>query len=179
MPRIIYRHEPALRFIVSTIGEPGQRQFFLQVKSAAGLNAVSLEKGQVVALTERFEDLIRELRRGKLASATDLATPATLDDQPMDLPIESDFTVGVISISWETEQVIVNIQAATQDDELLIDDLDFGPDLIVAHLKIHQVKGFCERSKSIIKAGRPQCPFCALPVDPLGHLCPRANGYRR
>jgi uncharacterized repeat protein (TIGR03847 family) len=179
VPRIIYRHEPALRFIVSTIGEPGQRQFFLQVKSAAGLNAVTLEKGQVVALTERFKDLIRELRRGKLASATENATPATLDDQPMDLPIESDFTVGVIGISWEAEQVIVNIQAATQDDELLIDDLDFGPDLIVAHLKIHQVKGFCERSKSIINAGRPQCPFCALPVDPLGHLCPRANGYRR
>jgi hypothetical protein len=52
----------------------------------------------------------------------------------MDLPIESDFTVGVISISWETEQVIVNIQAATQDDDLLIDELDFGPDIIVAHL---------------------------------------------
>lgn len=179
VPRIIYRHEPATRFIVSAIGEPGQRQFFLQVKSATGLNAVTLEKGQVVALTERFEDLVKELRRGKLATAADLATPATLDDQPMELPIESDFTVGVISISWENEQVVVNIQAATQDDDLVIDDLDFGPDLIVAHLKIHQVKGFCERATSIVNAGRAQCPFCALPVDPQGHLCPRANGYRR
>ena len=91
VPRIIYRHEPATRFIVSAIGEPGQRQFFLQVKSAAGLNAVTLEKGQVIALTERFEDLVKELRRGKLATAADLAIPATLDDQPMELPIESDF----------------------------------------------------------------------------------------
>jgi len=179
VPRIIYRHEPATRFIVSAIGEPGQRQFFLQVKSAAGLNAVTLEKGQVIALTERFEDLVKELRRGKVATAADLAIPATLDDQPMELPIESDFTVGVISISWESEQVVVNIQAATQDDELVIDDLDFGPDLIVAHLKIHQVKGFCIRATTIVNAGRPQCPFCALPVDPQGHLCPRANGYRR
>ena len=79
MPRIIYRHEPAARFIVSAIGEPGQRQFFLQVKSESGLNAVTLEKGQVVALTERFEDLVRELRRGKLASSADLAFPATID----------------------------------------------------------------------------------------------------
>jgi uncharacterized repeat protein (TIGR03847 family) len=179
MPRIIYRHEPAARFIVSAIGEPGQRQFFLQVKSESGLNAVTLEKGQVVALTERFEDLVRELRRGKLASSADLAFPATIDDQPMELPIESDFTVGVISIAWEKDYVVVNIQAATQEDDLLIDDLDFGPDLIIAHLKIHQVKGFCERAKAVISAGRPQCPFCALPVDPLGHLCPRANGYRR
>ena len=28
MPRIVYRHQPATRFIVSAIGEPGQRQFF-------------------------------------------------------------------------------------------------------------------------------------------------------
>ena len=179
VPRIIYRHEPATRFIVSAIGEPGQRQFFLQVKSAAGLNAVTLEKGQVIALTERFEDLVKELRRGKLATAADLAIPATLDDQPMELPIESDFTVGVISITWENNNVVVNMQAASQEDELLIDDIDFGPDLIVANLKINQVKGFCDRANLVVNAGRPACPFCALPVDPLGHLCPRANGYRR
>ncbi|MFM8869179.1 MAG: DUF3090 family protein, partial [Candidatus Nanopelagicus sp.] len=79
MPRIIYRHEPATRFIVSAIGEPGQRQFFLQVKSDAGLNAVTLEKGQVAALAERLEELIRELRRGKLADASELTHPVTLD----------------------------------------------------------------------------------------------------
>ncbi|MSY75448.1 MAG: DUF3090 family protein, partial [Actinobacteria bacterium] len=31
----------------------------------------------------------------------------------------------------------------------------------------------------VVSAGRPACPFCSLPVDPNGHLCPRANGYRR
>lgn len=179
MPRIIYRHQPATRFIVSAIGEPGQRQFFLQVKSEAGINAVTLEKTQVMALTERFDELIRELRRGKLASPEDLAMTSISDDQPMELPIEEDFRVGVISITWEKEFVVVNIQAVTQDDELLLDDLDSGPDLIILTLKINQVRGFCERAKRIVEAGRPLCPFCALPVDPLGHLCPRANGYRR
>jgi hypothetical protein len=23
------------------------------------------------------------------------------------------------------------------------------------------------------------CPFCGIPIDPNGHLCPRSNGYRR
>jgi uncharacterized repeat protein (TIGR03847 family) len=179
VPRIIYRHEPATRFIVSAIGEPGQRQFFLQVKSDAGLNAVTLEKGQVAALAERLEELIRELRRGKLADASELTHPVTLDEDPMELPIESDFTVGVIGISWDSNFVVINIQAAAGDDDLLIDDIDYGPDLIIAQLKIHQVKGFCQRAKAVVTAGRAQCPFCALPVDPLGHLCPRANGYRR
>ena len=179
MPRIIYRHQPAIRFIVSAIGEPGQREFFIQVKSEGNLNTVAIDKGQVIALSERFQELIRELRRGRLASTEDLTMPAVQDDAPLELPIESDFTVGIISITWENDYVIVNIQAASQDDELLIDDIDSGPDLIVASLKINQIKGFCARANLVVNAGRPACPFCALPVDPLGHLCPRANGYRR
>ena len=179
MPRIIYRHQPAIRFIVSAIGEPGQREFFIQVKSEGNLNTVAIDKGQVIALSDRFQELIRELRRGKLATPEDLAAPFVQDDAPLELPIESDFTVGIISITWENDYVIVNIQAASQDDELLIDDIDSGPDLIVASLKINQIKGFCARANLVVNAGRPACPFCALPVDPLGHLCPRANGYRR
>lgn len=179
MPRVIYRHQPATRFIVSAIGEPGERQFFIQVKSSNGLNSVTLEKTQVIALTERFEELIRELRRGKLVTAADLSAAAVVDDLPMELPIDEDFQVGVISITWEKDLVFVNIQAISQDEDLILDDLDSGPDLIIATLRIDQVKGFCERAKSIVNAGRPACPFCGLPIDPRGHLCPRANGYRR
>ena len=179
MPRVIYRHQPATRFIVSAIGEPGERQFFIQVKSSEGLNSVTLEKTQVIALTERFEELIRELRRGKLATAADLSAAAAVDNLPMELPIDQDFQVGVISITWEKDLVLVNIQAISQDEDLILDDLDSGPDLIIATLRIDQVKGFCERAKSIVNAGRPACPFCSLPIDPRGHLCPRANGYRR
>jgi uncharacterized repeat protein (TIGR03847 family) len=79
VPRIIYRHEPATRFIVSAIGEPGQRQFFIQVKSDDGLNSVTLEKSQVIALTERFEELVRELRRGKLASPEVISAEPVID----------------------------------------------------------------------------------------------------
>ena len=179
MPRIIYRHQPATRFIVSTIGDPGERQFFIQVKSADGLNSVTLEKTQVIALSARFEELIKELRRGQLASAAALNAPAISDDQPMELPIDEDFQVGIIGITWENGLVVVNIQAASQDDELVLDDIDYGPDLLIASLRISQVKGFCERATALVNAGRPACPFCGLPIDPLGHLCPRANGYRR
>lgn len=179
MPRIIYRHQPATRFIVSAIGEPGEREFFLQVKSALGVNTLAIEKGQVIALSERFEELVRELRRSKMASLDELSTNPVVDDEPLELPIEQDFQVGIISITWESDLVVVNIQAASQEEEMLIDDLDTGPDLVIATLRINQVKGFCLRASSVVNAGRPACPFCALPVDPRGHLCPRANGYRR
>jgi uncharacterized repeat protein (TIGR03847 family) len=119
------------------------------------------------------------LRRGKLAAAEEFTAPAVKDDEPLELPIESDFTVGIISITWENGYVVVNLQAASPDNELRIDDIDYGPDLIIANLKINQIKGFCDRANRVVNAGRPACPFCALPVDPRGHLCPRANGYRR
>ena len=164
MPRIIYRHQPATRFIVSAIGDPGERQFFIQVKSSDGINSVTLEKSQVIALTQRFEDLIRELRRGKLASVADISATAVLDDLPMELPIDEDFQVGVISITWENDLVVVNIQAISQDDDLILDDLDSGPDLLIATLKINQVKGFCERAKTLVSAGRPACPLSLIHI---------------
>jgi uncharacterized repeat protein (TIGR03847 family) len=179
MPRIIYRHDPVLRFIVSAIGQPGEREFFIQVKSSNGMNTLGIDKNQVIALTQRLEELVRELRRAKLATSEQLSGDPVLDDQPLELPIEQDFQIGVISISWEANQVVVRIQAASQNDELLLDDLEAGPDLVIAILNIGQVKGFCDRAKAVVSAGRAACPFCALPVDPNGHLCPRANGYRR
>jgi len=164
---------------VSTIGQPGERQFFIQIKSGNGINTLALEKSQVIALVDRFEELIRELRRAKLASQADLAEKAEVDDLPLELPIEQDFQIGIISIAWERDLVEIIIQAASQEDELILDEFDSGPDLVIATLRISQVKGFCERARLIVSAGRPACPFCALPINPTGHLCPRANGYRR
>ena len=40
-------------------------------------------------------------------------------------------------------------------------------------------RAFVKRAEQVIGAGRPDCPFCGNPVDPDGHLCVRANGFRR
>ena len=162
MPRIVYRHDQPSRFIASAIGEPGQREFFLQVKSDDGVNTIGIEKGQVIALTERFEELIREIRRGKLASPEEISVKPLIDSKPLELPIEADFLVGIISITWENDRVYVNLQAASQDDEIYLDDIDEGPDLIVVKLKIEQVKGFCERAREIVNAGRPSVTYTLL-----------------
>ncbi len=179
MPRIVYRHDPTERFIVSAIGQPGEREFFIQVRSSDGINTLAVEKNQVIALTQRFEELIRELRRSLMASSEDLLASPLMDDDPLELPIEQDFQIGIISIAWENSKIVVSIQAASQVEDLVLEDLDSGPDLVIASLTINQVKGFCIRAKAVVSAGRVACPFCALPIDPNGHLCPRANGYRR
>lgn len=70
-------------------------------------------------------------------------------------------------------------QAISSEDEVLLDDLDSGPDLIIVSASIEMVKGFCLRAEQVVSSGRSACPFCNLPMNITGHLCPRANGYRR
>jgi uncharacterized repeat protein (TIGR03847 family) len=44
---------------------------------------------------------------------------------------------------------------------------------------LRQTVAFVERARRVVAAGRPPCPFCQQPLEPRGHICPRANGYRR
>jgi uncharacterized repeat protein (TIGR03847 family) len=65
---------------------------------------------------------------------------------------------------------------------LIADDVisdEDGPDLLIVKLDFNQTFSFIERAKKVVAAGRPDCMFCSLPINPEGHLCPRANGYRR
>ena len=68
-----------------------------------------------------------------------------------------------------------------EDDEpatLEFDDSDpDGPDLVRVRLTPLAARAFVERSLRTVAAGRPPCPFCGLPLDPTGHICPRKNGY--
>jgi uncharacterized repeat protein (TIGR03847 family) len=52
-----------------------------------------------------------------------------------------------------------------------------GPDLVRVRLTPLAARAFVERSLRTVAAGRPPCPFCGLPLDPTGHICPRKNGY--
>jgi uncharacterized repeat protein (TIGR03847 family) len=186
MSRIIYRHPNTQRCVVGTVGEPGERAFFIQVLSPAGLNCVLVEKSQVQALVERLQLMIRELRRNRLASLDLLNLPAVRDEDQLEYPITEDFRAGVIAISYEqgSQSIDLQIQGVSDDIEELLEegeeDQDVEtPDLLVISLTIAQVRGFCDRSTQVISAGRAPCPFCGLPLNPDGHVCPRANGYRR
>ena len=186
--RMIFNHENADRFIVGTVGAPGERAFFLQVTSEIGSTTVAIEKNQVAAVAERLNELIAELRRNSLASLDELGLASLNDYAPLDFPIDEEFKSGVIGISWDQEQqrICVEVQALTDGefDDLLSEDEDLNeiedpPDLLRFKVRISQARGFISRTKKILESGRQPCPFCGLPIDPTGHLCPRANGYRR
>ena len=65
MPRRRFIFDPPERFVAGTIGEPGDRTFFLQARDGVRVVSVALEKVQVSVLAERLGELLDELdRRG-------------------------------------------------------------------------------------------------------------------
>lgn len=179
MPRVVYRHDNLARFIVSAIGQPGEREFFIQVKSDDGINTIAVEKEQVRVLSEQINNLVVEVRRSGMVDKGQIAIPPRVDNDPLEIPIEADFQLGIASIAWKNQHIEITFQAISSDDFILLDDLDDGPDLIIANLTIDLAKGFCLRADDLVTKGRSACPFCGLPMNLSGHLCPRANGYRR
>ncbi len=52
-------------------------------------------------------------------------------------------------------------------------------EVFVVKITASYARDFVARAQALVSAGRPPCPFCLQPLDPSGHICPRANGYRR
>ena len=62
MPRRIYNLDSVDRFIVGTVGQPGEREFYLQAKKVGQVFTFALEKSQAQALTERFAEILKDVK---------------------------------------------------------------------------------------------------------------------
>ncbi|GAB2913963.1 DUF3090 domain-containing protein [Rhodococcus aerolatus] len=183
MARVIHVFRTPERFIAGTVGEPGERAFYLQAVEQARVVSVLLEKQQVQVLSERIGALLEEVHR---RFGADL--PAETDDvgdlHPLTTPVEEEFRVGTMGLGWDSEAgaVVVELLAATDtevDESVVLDDTDEGPDAVRVFLSPEQAREFAARSDRVISAGRLPCPLCSEPLDPAGHVCIRTNGYRR
>ena len=191
MARIVFEYDPPDRFVAGTVGEPGQRTFYLQASGGGRTTSVALEKQQVAALAERVEALLDEVVRQSSGEASVPAvTPADVTDtEPLASPSEEEVRVGTMAIAWDTDDEVVVIEAQEltesiedEDDSetpLIDDQADEGPPLLRVRITGAAARAFVSRAQAVVAAGRPPCPFCGGPLDAGGHVCPRANGYRR
>ncbi len=188
MPRQVFFYDQPERFVAGTVGQPGARAFFLQASARGRITSVLLEKTQVEALAERVEEVLDEaLRRSGGDAPIPAAAPVELiDTAPLDLPLEQEFRVGTMALAWDSNEgcLVVEAQAALEaaeeeETEAVFEDDENGPDMLRVRLSGAMARVFAKRALDLVAAGRKPCPFCNLPLDPEGHLCPRANGYRR
>lgn len=172
------RHESPDRVVVGTVGEPGQRTFYLQARSGDRLSSVVLEKTQVAALADRLEEMLDSVvRRTGGRADVPAVTPTKVDDLgPLDLPLEPEFRVGTLAMTWLAEESKVEV-IATEVGAEDADEADLAT--LTVHMSGASARAFISRARAVVSAGRPPCPLCAQPLDPAGHICPRQNGFHR
>jgi uncharacterized repeat protein (TIGR03847 family) len=158
------------RFTTGTVGEPGQRIFYIQVVEGDHLATFRLEKQQVDALADSMADL--------LIDVADVATQP--DEMTLALPIVTEWVVGAMGVAYDesTDRVLIAVQEAPADDDAddptdgLADEEPEGARILLTR---PQAAAFVKHAREVISAGRPPCPFCGGSEDPDRHICPRMN----
>ncbi len=184
MPPRRYLFDPPERFVAGTVGQPGDRTFFLQVRDGARIVSIVLEKVQVAVLADRLRDLLAELeRRGVASASADPGAGVADDTGPLDEPINEAFRAGTLTLGWDgdDERILVEAHAQSEDaaesdaepDDDEMDELD----LLRVRITADAARSFVVRAARIVASGRPPCPLCGAPLDPQGHICPRRNGH--
>jgi uncharacterized repeat protein (TIGR03847 family) len=191
MAILVHRYDAPDRFVAGTVGQPGERTFFLQAREGNRITSVACEKQQVSVLAEHLDRVLDEvLRRSSGQIDVPPAATAAEDTQPLDAPITEEFRVGTMTIAWDPaiQRIVIELfsnvdveeeaaeaeaAAAAEADEIEADEV------FVVKITARGARDFVARAQALISAGRPACPFCLQSIDPQGHICPRANGYRR
>ena len=199
MTHQVHAFEPPERFVAGTVGEPGDRTFFLQARGGGRVISVALEKVQVSLLAEKLEELLTEASRRFGVDLPEKPVLSFNDNDPLDTPVDEEFRVGTLGLAFDVDTTTVVIEAieagegdaevdlGVDDDEddtpVDDDDDDDEPDDDLDRLRVRltpeATRAFIDRARRVVAAGRPPCPLCGQPLDPAGHLCPRHNGYHR
>ena len=155
------------RFTAGTIGEPGQRMFFIQALANGELVSLKCEKQQVGALAEHLAGLM-----------TELPAPAETDIVATDVdfvePPAANWVVGRMGVAWDdgNDTMVLLCEQFLDEEEA---EAGVEPESARFRLTRAQVAAFVEIARELIAAGRPPCYLCGLPMEPTGHPCPRLN----
>jgi uncharacterized repeat protein (TIGR03847 family) len=166
---VFHEFDDVDKFTVGTVGEPGARIFFLQVRAEGTRIAVKCEKQQAAAIAQYLDKVLSDL------------PPA--EDRPIDgameltEPVDPVFVLGPIGLGYDrsTDKVLLQLEEIGEVDEHgePIDDAVRG------HVRIYITRGqaaaFSTHANRVIESGRPDCMWCNRPMDPDGHACPRMN----
>ena len=198
MTHQVHAFEPPERFVAGTVGEPGDRTFFLQARGGGRVITVALEKVQVSLLAEKLEELLIEANKRFGVDLPEAPLLGGHDNEPLDTPVDEEFRVGTLGLAFDVDTATVVIEAIEageaeveieiddepdddddDDDEPDDDEPDDDLDRLRVRLSPESTRALIDRARRVVAAGRPPCPLCGQPLDPAGHLCPRHNGYHR
>ena len=178
MPTRVHEFAWPDRVVVGTIGLPGARTFYLQVRAGTQIVSIALEKQQAAQLAEKIDEILDQLRdvEGNPHSVP-TSTPIELVDNDQLEAVQEQFRTGTMSLGWDptTAQVVIEAYPITDvdadDDESLEEDGANEPEMLLVRMPVGTARAFAKRTREVVAAGRPACPLCGYPVNADGHIC--------
>jgi uncharacterized repeat protein (TIGR03847 family) len=179
MPSLVHEFAWPDRVVVGTIGLPGARTFYLQVRAGTQIVSIALEKQQSALLAEKIDEILDQLItiEGNPFSVP-TSTPVELVDNDQLEAVQEQFRTGAMSLGWDptTAQVVIEAYPITDvdaddDDESLHEDGADETEMLLVRIPVGTARAFAKRTREIVGAGRPTCPLCGYPVDADGHIC--------
>jgi uncharacterized repeat protein (TIGR03847 family) len=201
MPTTVHEFDWPDRVVVGTIGVPGERTFYLQVRTGPQIVSVSLEKQQSALLADKIDEILDQLMN---ADGNPLGIPSNtplelVDNEPLDEPLDENFRAGAMSLGWDpsTAQIVVEaypIVDLDPDGELdgdtdFDEDWNMGPEedvrtglvipteILRVRMPVGTARAFSKRTREVVGAGRRLCPLCGDPIDLSGHDCVLSSDF--
>ncbi|WP_285248723.1 DUF3090 domain-containing protein [Pseudarthrobacter sp. efr-133-R2A-89] len=177
MPTRVHEFDWPDRVVVGTIGLPGARTFYLQVRAGAQLVSIAMEKQQSALLAEKIDEILDQLItvEGNPFSIPTGTPPELVDNDQLEA-VQEQFRTGAMSLGWDptTAQVVIEAHPITDDDDDNDESFDEDADeseMLVVRMPVGTARAFAKRTREIVGAGRPACPICGYPIDADGHTC--------
>ncbi|MGW6174755.1 DUF3090 domain-containing protein [Arthrobacter sp. NPDC055138] len=177
MPTRVHEFSWPDRVVVGTIGLPGARTFYLQVRAGMQIVSIALEKQQSALLAEKIDEILDQLNtlEGNPFSIP-TSTPIELVDNDQLEAVQEQFRTGSMSLGWDptTAQVVIEAYAIPDvdaDDESLDEDGADAAEMLLVRMPVGTARAFAKRTREVVDAGRPTCPLCGYPIDADGHIC--------
>jgi uncharacterized repeat protein (TIGR03847 family) len=179
MPTRVHEFDWPDRIVVGTIGLPGARTFYLQVRAGTQIVSIAMEKQQSALLAEKIDEILDQLLNVEgNPHSVPTSTPIELVDNDQLEAVQEQFRTGAMSLGWDptTAQVVIEAYPVTDvdadnDDESLDEDDAEAPEMLLVRMPVGTARAFAKRAREVVGAGRPACPLCGYPVDADGHAC--------
>ncbi|MBG6225100.1 putative repeat protein (TIGR03847 family) [Arthrobacter sp. CAN_A2] len=179
MPTTVHEFAWPDRVVVGTIGLPGARTFYLQVRTGSQMVSIAMEKQQSALLAEKIDEILDELitLEGNPFSVP-TTTPIELVDNDGLEAVQEQFRTGAMSLGWDptTAQVVIEAypiaEVDADDDNASLSDGDGdASEMLLVRMPVGTARAFAKRTHEVVGAGRPTCALCGNPIDADGHTC--------
>jgi len=185
------------------VGDPGEREFFLQARTESAQLTVLVEKEQVALLATEAVAFLDRIAEDYPEGPSDVPEPV-VPQAGLREPTVPLFRARLIGLGFDPERQMVLIELRERSSEgdeeggealtspaeaeevvpelpdagtAVADPTDEEEEGYVARIYATrgQVRAMAAKGAEAVAAGRPLCPLCDMPMDPAGHRCPRWN----